>query len=298
MHILYSYAILQGNRKKHCSDKQKMTETSTPLTKIKARCKEICGKADDARKKIAASENVQKLKERLAWNRIRLVLASGFLFLKKFTLEQPKTASFIYVCLFCAFSIRFFDEPLAVARMRTESAPLFTLFDTFNPSGWWFFILLFLWLTYMAAGGLSLTTEAFEKNLGKAKAVAFVFLTLLVSSAVTFVLNIIIGRYTPAMLDSMHLYGFSAFRMRVAETSFPSFGAQSIWAVAIAAGSFVPRLSKLFYVLAALITLSLVMTAECYLSDAVMGTYVGIIMYGVAKWIVSENRENTPLISI
>ncbi len=276
----------------------KMTEKTDLLTKTKAACRHLYEKADDARKKLASSQAVQNARERLAQVRIKPALAAGVVFLKKFTLEQPKTASFIYTCLFCTLSIRFFDEPLAVARMETESAPFFTVLETFNPSGWWFFILLFLWLTYMAAGGLSLTTDAFEKNLSKAKAVAFIFLTLLVSSAVTFVLNIVIGRYTPAMLDSMHLYGFSAFRMRVAETSFPSFGAQSIWAVAVATGSFLPRLSKLFYALAFLVTLSLVMTAECYLSDAVMGAYVGVMMYGVAKWIVSENRENTPLISL
>ena len=96
----------------------------------------------------------------------------------------------------------------------------------------------------------------------------------------------------------MHLYGFSAFRMRVTETSFPSFGAQSIWAVAVAAASFVPKFAKALYALACLVTISLVLTAQCYLSDAVMGTNVGIMMFFVAKWIVSENRENTPLISL
>ncbi len=100
------------------------------------------------------------------------------------------------------------------------------------------------------------------------------------------------------MLDSMHLYGFSAFRMRVTETSFPSFGAQSIWAVAVAVASFMPKFAKILYALACLVTVSIVLTAQCYLSDAVMGTYVGIMMFFVAKWIVSENRENTPLISL
>lgn len=275
-----------------------MTDKSDLLNKTKIFCRNAREKAKSLASKVSASEKFKTAASYLSWQKVKPYLEKIWLLLKNFTTQQPKTAIFIYVCLFCAFSISFIDEPLAIARMETESNPFFKYLSAFNPAGWWFLILVFLWLTYMAAGGLSLTTDAFEKNLQKAKAVAFIFLTLLVSSAATFVLNIIIGRYTPEMLDSMHLYGFSAFRMRVTETSFPSFGAQSIWAVAVAAASFVPKFAKALYALACLVTISLVLTAQCYLSDAVMGTYVGIMMFFVAKWIVSENRENTPLISL
>ena len=150
----------------------------------------------------------------------------------------------------------------------------------------------------MAVAGLSLTTEAFEKNMIKARAVLFVLLTLSLSSLTSLLLNILTGRYIPSFLDSMNLYGFSAMRFRVSETSFPSFDAQSIWAVAVAAGIYLSRFRKAFYVFAGLVTLGLVLTARCFISDAVMGTYIGIIMCYAAAWIVSENRENFPLISL
>jgi membrane-associated phospholipid phosphatase len=149
----------------------------------------------------------------------------------------------------------------------------------------------------MATAGLSLTTEVFEKNLIKARAVLFILLTLSISSLTTLILNILVGRYTPEFLDSMNLYGFSALRFRVSETSFPSFDVQSAWAVAMATGSCLPRFKRLFCFIAGIITLSVVLTAQCFISDAVMGTYIGIIMYYAASWIVSENRENIPLIS-
>ena len=277
---------------------KKMVDKSEILNKIKSFGKNVRDKAQEFYRKNISCDAFGKICAPSVREKAKTYAVKVYSVLKTFTKEQPKTAVFIYTCIFCALSVRFFDEPLAVSRLDADTNAFFKTLAFFNPSGWWFFILLFLWLTYMAAGGLSLTTEAFEKNLAKAKAVAFIFLTLLASSAVTFVLNILIGRYTPEMLDSMNLYGFSAFRMRVTETSFPSFGTQSIWAVAVAAATFVPKISKVLYALAVLVTLSLVATAECYLSDAVMGAYIGISMLSVSRWIVSENRENTPLISL
>ena len=149
----------------------------------------------------------------------------------------------------------------------------------------------------MAIAGLSLTTDVFEKNLTKARAVLFILLTLSLSSLTTLFLNILIGRYTPEFLDTMSLSGFSAMRFRVSETSFPCFEVQSAWAVALATGLYFPRYKRWFYCIAGLITLSAVLAAHCFISDAVMGTYIGIIMYYAALWIISEKRGNFPLIS-
>lgn len=228
-------------------------------------------------------------------------LRSRFLQAKKivvdFTKEQPKTALFIGVCLFCSFSIAFLDEPFAMNRLTASDRSFFACIVKLNPSGWWFLFLTVLWLIYMAVAGLSLTTEAFEKNLIKARAVLFVLLALAVSSFTTLFLNILTGRYSPEFLDTMNLSGFSALRFRVSETSFPSFEVQSAWVVAVAAGSRMPRFKRWLCCFAGIITLSVVLAAECFISDAVMGIYVGVMMYYVAAWIISEKRENTPLLS-
>lgn len=247
----------------------------------------------------ASSPALKSLAESLKWHNLypRLKKAAGILVV--FTKEQPKTAAFIYVCLFCTFSINFLDKPFAVEQLNGADGGILQKIAEYNPSGWWFAILIFLWLVYMAVAGLSLTTETFEKNLIKARHIAFVLLALSVSSLVTLFLNILVGRYTPESLDTMNLYGFSAFRFRVSETSFPCFGTQSIWVVAMAAGSLVPLWAKrIFQGIAVIITLALILTANCFISDAVMGAYIGIMMYYVAKWIVSENRENIPLITM
>lgn len=216
----------------------------------------------------------------------------------EFTKRQPKTAFFIYVCLFCAFSIGFLDKPIALNGLKTSQSGLLFNLAELNPAGWWFLILIALWLVYMAVAGLSLTTEVFEKNMVKARAVLFILLSLSLSSLVTLILNVLTGRYTPEFMDTMNLYGFSAMRFRVSETSFPCFDAQSIWVVAMAAGLYLPRVKRWLYGIAGIVTLSLVLSAHCFLSDAVMGTYIGIVMYYAAMWIVSENRENIPLISL
>lgn len=255
-------------------------------------------KAKDFFSCLKRSRVIGKLVAFLNWNTLRPRLIKAKDILVAFTKEQPKTAAFIYVCLFCAFSINFLDKPFALACLSDQKEGFFYLLADLNPSGWWFLILIALWLIYMAVAGLSLTTEVFEKNLLKAHAVLFVLLTLSLSSLLTLILNILVGRYTPEFLDTMHLYGFSAFRFRVTETSFPYFGVQSLWAVATASAYFLPKIKLFLYALASLITLSVLLTAQCFISDAVMGMYIGIMMFFVAQWIVSENRDNIPLISL
>lgn len=245
---------------------------------------------------IKNSKNFQKLAEKCKWKNISPHYQNAKRILANFTIKYPKTAAFIYVCLFCSFSIRFLDEPFASAGMNSEQDSLFYHLAELNPSVWWFVILIALWLIYMAIAGLSLTTDLFEKNLEKARCVLFILLTLSLSSLLTLVLNILIGRYPPEYMETMQIYGFSAFRFRVAEISFPSFATQSLWAVIVSFASFVPRFAKLLFTFALLMTLSLVLTAHCFISDAVMGAYIGIMMYHVAQWIVSD--KNMPLITI
>lgn len=271
-------------------------------TNISERIKAVAAasfqKAKDFFSRLSRRPVVRKTIEILKWDNLRPRLIRAKEIIVVFTKEQPKTAAFIYVCLFCAFSINFLDKPFALSCLNDEKEGFFYYLAEINPSGWWFLILIALWLVYMAVAGLSLTTEVFEKNLQKAHAVLFVLLTLSLSSLVTLVINILAGRYTPEFLDTMHLYGFSAFRFRVTETSFPSFGIQSLWAVIMASAYFLPQIRKLLYALAGLMTLSVVFTAQCFLSDAVMGAFIGIMMYYAAQWIVSENRDNIPLISL
>lgn len=271
-------------------------------TNISERIKAVAAasfqKAKDFFSRLSRRPAVRKTIEILKWDNLRPRLIRAKEIIVVFTKEQPKTAAFIYVCLFCAFSINFLDKPFALSCLNDEKEGFFYYLAEINPSGWWFLILIALWLVYMAVAGLSLTTEVFEKNLQKAHAVLFVLLTLSLSSLVTLVINILAGRYTPEFLDTMHLYGFSAFRFRVTETSFPSFGIQSLWAVIMASAYFLPQIRKLLYALAGLMTLSVVFTAQCFLSDAVMGAFIGIMMYYAAQWIVSENRDNIPLISL
>lgn len=247
--------------------------------------------------RIRNSETMRKIIGFCKWENLRPRLIQAKEAVILFTKEQPKTAAFIYVCLFCAFSIGCLDEPCAKAALKMSENSILSLLAGINPAGWWFFILIGLWLFYMAVAGLALTTEDFEKNMIKARSVLFVLLTLSLSSFATLVLNILIGRYTPEFLDTMNLSGFSALRFRVSETSFPSFEVQSAWAVAISAAVYLPEFKRWLIGAAAVLSVASIAAAQCFISDAVMGAYIGIMMYFVADWIVSENRENFPLIS-
>lgn len=244
---------------------------------------------------VRQSERLARLKTALKPENLRPKAIKARDFIVKFTKEQPRTAGFIYVCLFCAFFITFLDEPIARARLAHRAESAWTTVAALNPSGWWFPILIAVGLAYTIAAGLSLTTEAFERNILKTKNILFILLTLSMSSLLTVFFNILVGRYTPEFLETMHLYGFASFRFRLTETSFPSFGVQSIWAVALAAGGYCPNFKKTFIGVAAVMTAAYPIAADCFVSDAVMGAYIGILMHSAALWVVSEDRENTPL---
>lgn len=267
------------------------------VKKLKIWNRFFISKSKKLKKQVEDSPAAQNVKTTLSWSNLKPRLEKYRDDLAVFTREQPKTAAFIYVCLFCAFSIRFLDRPFALWRLKNQPNAFFDAVSVLNPSGWWFFILLFLWLFFMAVAGLSLTTDAFEKNLVKARMVAFIFLTLALSSALTLFLSALTGRYAPALLGE-NLYGFVAFRFKAEETSFPSFAVQSIWAVMTAAGSFYPQAARILWGIAAFVTFCVIMAAGCFLSDAVMGAYIGIMMYFTAEWLISRNRENSPLISL
>ena len=274
-----------------------MAENINYSQRIKACLANVFQRIQPLFDKIKDSPAFQKIITFFKWQNLRPRLIRAKEILVVFTKEQPKTAAFIYVCLFCAFSIGWLDEPCALTALKTSEKNLLSLLAQINPSGWWFFILIALWLIYMASAGLSLTTEVFEKHLMKARAVLFILLTLSLSSVVTLFLNVLTGRYTPEFLETMSISGFSALRFRVSETSFPSFDVQSAWAVAMASAVYLPRFKRWLFGGASVISIALVATAHCFISDAVMGAYIGIMMYFVAKWIVSEDRENFPLIS-
>lgn len=292
--MIFSYAIVDCFKKTDTtmSDRIKFTERMKNFSeKVKPRLR-------SAVERISSSGVLKKTAEFIKRQDLKARLTDAKEILVSFTKRQPKTAAFIYVCLFCSFSIGFLDKPFALSRLKDPGSGFWQILVGLNPSGWWFLILIALWLAFMCIAGLSLTTEVFEKNMTKARAVLFILTALSLSSLVTFLLNILTGRYIPEFLESMNLYGFSSMRFRLSETSFPDFGVQSIWVVAIAARTYLPRVRKVFYCFAGLVTLASVLTARCFISDAVMGVYIGVVMYCAAKWIVSENRENFPLISL
>ena len=94
------------------------------------------------------AEKVKDLKFDAAF---KTKIAPGFNVLKEriafYTKTEPQTAAFVYVCLFCAFSIEFLDKTLALFFLKHSFFKIFRAVAAVNPSGWWFVILGALWLT-------------------------------------------------------------------------------------------------------------------------------------------------------
>ena len=211
-----------------------------------------------------------------------------------FSKHDPQTTAFVFVCLFCAFSIEFLDKAFALFFLKHEFFDLFRAVATINPAGWWFIILGALWLIATIYAGYCAKPEIFRELSQKAYCVVFVLMTLTISSVITIFLNILAGRYDTQALLKDGLYGFSSLSSGV---SFPSWGAQTIFAVLLASGELYPHLKKRLTQIAFAVCICLILSGRYFISDVVLGAYVGIMGFFIARWLVSETRENEKLLT-
>lgn len=211
-----------------------------------------------------------------------------------FAKHDPQTTTFVFVCLSCAFAIEFLDKAFALFFLKHEFFDIFRAVAILNPSGWWFVILGALWLIATMYAGYSSEPEIFKKLSKKAYYIVFVLMTLTISTVMTVFLNILAGRYGTDALLKEGLYGFSSLSSGV---SFPSWGAQSICAVMLAAGELYPHLRRRFAYIAGGVCLCLMLSGRYFISDVILGAYIGVMAFFIACWLVSETRENEKLLT-
>ena len=106
----------------------------------------------------------------------------------------------------------------------------------------------------------------------------FVFSSIIVSGLLLNIVKIMIGRLRPAYFLADSTYGFQPFNFAFGMNTFPSGHSQTIWALMISLSLLYPRFTIPFVTFAALVAGSRVLVSAHYLSDVLMGSYLGTVL--------------------
>lgn len=188
--------------------------------------------------------------------------------------------SFILILVLCLVCMLFVDRPI-----------LLLVYNEL-PDSWSRF---FEWIT-LFGGGIWITgslclalacylLKRFTKEETRRKHYQTLYRkTLFVLSSILFsglLLNIVktmIGRLRPQYFLSDNLYGFQPFNFNFGMNSFPSGHSQTIWAVMVSLAILYPRFSLPFIFCATVVAASRVLIGAHFVSDVIMGSYMGMIL--------------------
>lgn len=105
----------------------------------------------------------------------------------------------------------------------------------------------------------------------------FFLATIIISGLLCDLFKIILGRARPHEYFTQHLYGFYFWQFHNGFWSCPSGHATTIAAIATAGYILWPRYLWFFIFLFFMVAISRVITQQHYLSDVMLGSYLGFI---------------------
>jgi membrane-associated phospholipid phosphatase len=177
-------------------------------------------------------------------------------------------------------AIGWIDRPLAT-HFREHGEGWRVFFDYIGPFGLAlpYLIVFALVFTVLRWGG---NLPAFEPWAARMRAAAripaLLFAAVALSGIAVDVLKVIVGRPRPKLLFASGAYEFSWIGLGADHWSFPSGHAATAAALAAALWCLWPRPLLLYAIAAALVAASRVVVGAHYLSDVVMGAFIGIVV--------------------
>lgn len=115
--------------------------------------------------------------------------------------------------------------------------------------------------------------------------VLFIYSTFLVSGIFNRILKISFGRQRPKLFFETHQEIFEPFSSKELFDSFPSGHSLTGWVGAVSFGYLFPRYRAFLFIFALLISSSRVITTRHFVSDVIMGAFVGI---AITIWIKNK----------
>ncbi len=106
---------------------------------------------------------------------------------------------------------------------------------------------------------------------------SFVFLCVLVSGVLGFVLLRLAGRYSPGALFLENLQGFSFLQASIREVSFPAIPVMLVTSLLLSIHLLYPRFGKAYVIVVLAVAISCIVACRHFLSDTVCGLYMAFL---------------------
>ncbi|HZW61195.1 MAG TPA: phosphatase PAP2 family protein [Candidatus Babeliales bacterium] len=182
--------------------------------------------------------------------------------------------STIIVMMIYALSYLYLDIPLAYAAKSLSKTFLFTISTYVTRLGD-----DKIWTMIIIIGLLIIGIQTYQNKIlsVNSKKFGYVFLSILFATVIGSVLKVILARYRPEMLFEHGLYGFHYFSLKDMYHSTPSGHALCIFAACTSLSILFRRYMVLFFLIAIIVGLSRIILTKHYLSDVILGAYIGMM---------------------
>lgn len=188
---------------------------------------------------------------------------------------KPTLLSFIFILFVCFICYQFVDRTLTFwLQQQTHILPrLSALMATYTSPIYWLLLaflslVLFVFMNYYRLGSSTLRQHCLLLSL-----------SIIMAYVTTGVIKVILARYRPQLLFSQHLYGFHFFSTQHRFNSMPSGHAALTFAALMIVVKTIDKkwITLLLISLAIIIGLFRVYALAHYLSDVILGGYIGIM---------------------
>jgi len=184
--------------------------------------------------------------------------------------------SFLTVVCFFVFSYLYLDT--SVSSFFYTTKPLngfFEIVTRFGESKWYLISFAVFFVLFKYIFRLKSTANRF----------LFLFLAVAGSGLMVDVIKFVFGRARPKVYFEEGIYGIKFFGMSSLYTSFPSGHSATAFSLATGVTLLFPRFAAPLFLAAALIAFSRIAITAHYLSDIVVGAYIGIVF---ALWLKTK----------
>jgi len=203
-------------------------------------------------------------------------------------IRAPLKTALVWVTLASLASMMLIDRPLALvlkAQVAGDWQGFWRVVTDLGLGGHWYLGAAVVWGWSHWRMRRTTWPESWRQWATRARAMEFLILTQAASGAVVTVLKWAVGRLRPVWLFREDMYGFAPLSFDWAANSFPSGHSQTIWAAMTALMVLFPRHWPTWIALAALVAASRLFLTVHYLSDVLMGSYLGIAtVVLMARW--------------
>lgn len=194
---------------------------------------------------------------------------------------------FMLWLLLVVLSYFFIDRPLATFFGAITNPLIMRSSEliTYVGEGWFYIIGFALWF---------LLSKFIWQKKQLALTALFLFLAVAVPGILCDVVKVILGRARPHEFFSDHLFGFYFFQSKDVMWSFPSGHATTVGGLVVALSYLYPRYSGVFFLVFFMVCLSRLIVTAHYLSDVMMGAYLGAIS---VIWLIEQFQKRGLMIA-